>query len=281
MAHIDHSSGEVVARIVYFGPPRGGKTTNLELVCQHASLGDTRILGAGASHAPLFDGLLHELGSLVGRPLRLQFCRIQGPVQADPSLRSALKGADTVVFVADSQADALAANLACLESLRRTLRAGTPVVMQYNKFDLPTAVSLGELEARLNAGAGPALQAIAIRNIGVEETLRVATRLCFRSVELALRSGETEMAAPSGARADTQRWVAGEAAAANSEPEAAVQPRLSTDKSLAFRSLLEAAQQASQGPNRHSTLPAMPLPPTLAQIVTKPSARAKAPPKKG
>ena len=281
MAHIDHSSGEIVARIVYYGPPRGGKATNLELVCQHPSLSDTRILSAGSTHAPMFDGLLLELGPLVGRPLRLQFCRIQGPIQTDPAIRSALKGADTVVFVADSQADALAANLECLESLRRTLRAGTPVVMQYNKLDLPSAVPLGELKARLNVGDGPALQAIAIRNIGVEETLRVAMRLCFRSVELGLRSGETEMAAPAGARANTQRWVAGEVAAAETEATPAGQPRLSTDKSLAFRSLLEAAKQASQGPDRHSTLPLMPLPPTLAQIVTKPSAHAKVPPKKG
>lgn len=278
MAHVDHSSGEVVARIAYFGPARGGKTTNLERICHHPSLQDRRLLGSGASHSLLFDGLLHELGLLAGRPLRLQFCRVDGPL-ADPALLPWLKGADTVVFVADSQAEALAANLECLESLRRTLRVGTPVVMQYNKLDLPSAVPLAELKARLNVDDGPALQAIASRGIGVEETLRVATRLCFRAVELGMRTGETE--APAAARADTQRWAAGQIGAAGEAEEATRPLRLSTDKSLAFRSLLEAHKKACEEPERHSTLPFMPLPTTLGEAVARSAVREKLPPKKG
>lgn len=279
MAHIDHSAGEVVARIVYFGPARSGKTTNLERVCQHPSLKDKRILGSGANRVPLFDGLL-DLGLLAGRPLRLQFCRLDGPMHADPALHPWLRGADTVVFVADSQSAALGADLECLESLRLTLRADTPVVLQYNKLDLASALPLAELKSRLNPADGPALQAIAIRGIGVEETLRVATRLCFRAVELALPGGETEAAAPAGARAATQRWAAGQLAAASDDEESTRPLRLSTDKSLAFQSLLEAHRKACEEPERQSTLPFMPLPAQLAEAVAK-AARDKLPPKKG
>src|SRR5206468_7742885 len=106
-----------------------------------------------------------------------------------------LKGADAVVFVADSQAASLDANLESLENLRENLIANgldpaLPTVLQHNKRDLETALPVAVLNARLNPGGLPYHEAVAVEGIGVEDTLKTAARLLFNSLS-DLYGGET------------------------------------------------------------------------------------------
>jgi hypothetical protein len=130
---------------------------------------------------------------------RVQLYTVPGQVFYNATRRMVLKGADCVVFVCDSQEPMLDANLESLENMRQNLEANEiepgelPMVLQYNKRDLPNALPLEILNERLNPGGLPFHEAVAIRGQGVEETLKGATALVFRS--LASRYGGGEQAA--------------------------------------------------------------------------------------
>jgi CheY-like chemotaxis protein/signal recognition particle receptor subunit beta len=187
MALFNHATREVTAKLVYYGPGLGGKTTNLQWI--HANLAFTtkgRLVSLATQNdrTLFFDFLPLEVNTIRGMRARMQIYTVPGQVFYESTRRVVLKGCDAVVFVADSQAAMLDANAESLHSLRQNLLVNEldpsiPQVIQYNKRDLPTALPVSVLDARLNPRNLPSFEAVAIEGTGVEETLKGITKQLF------------------------------------------------------------------------------------------------------
>jgi CheY-like chemotaxis protein/signal recognition particle receptor subunit beta len=203
MALFNHATKEVTAKLVYYGPGLCGKTTNLQWIHDNLSFktkGKLVSLATQTDRTLFFDFLPLELGTIRGMRTRMQIYTVPGQVFYEATRRMVLKGCDAVVFVADSQAAMLDANAESLQSLRRNLLANEidpaiPVVIQYNKRDLPTALPIAVLNARLNPRGVPFYEGVAIKGTGVEETLKGITKLLFQW--LSKYYGELETGMPS------------------------------------------------------------------------------------
>lgn len=186
MAFVDHKDREIHCKLVYYGPGLGGKTTNLQYVYTKTR---PEVKGRMISHATETERMLFfsftplSLGDIRGYRPRFHMYTVPGPVFYDASRKLVLKDADGVVFVADSQAERFEANVESLESLESNLAlhglapAEVPLVLQYNKRDLPGALPVAELDKGLNAREVPALEAVATTGVGVFDTLKAIARL--------------------------------------------------------------------------------------------------------
>lgn len=191
MSLVNYSSREITCKIVYYGPGRSGKTTNLQHV--HASLPDDRksqmvSLATETDRTLFFDYLPLDLGSISGFQTRLQLYTVPGQVYYNATRKLVLRGADGVVFVADSQREKLEENVESLRNLQENLiEQGfdireMPFVLQYNKRDLPGVVPVEELDDLLNFRGVPALSATAVTGQGVFDTLRAISELVLRDL---------------------------------------------------------------------------------------------------
>jgi signal recognition particle receptor subunit beta len=196
MVLFNYSTKELTAKVVYYGPGLCGKTTNLQWIHEKLPIknkGKMLSLATETDRTLFFDFLPIELGTIRGMRTRIQLYTVPGQVFYNATRRMVLKGADCLVFVCDSQEPILEANIESLENLRQNLEANEidpdeiPMVLQYNKRDLPNALPIEILGERLNERELPFYEAVAIKGIGVEETLKGATALVFRS--LAARYG--------------------------------------------------------------------------------------------
>ncbi len=190
MALFNHATKEVAAKLVYYGPGLCGKTTNLQWIHDHLSFeskGRLVSLATQNDRTLFFDFLPVEMAVIRGMRLRLQIYTVPGQVFYESTRRMVLKGCDAVVFVADSQAAMLDANAESVQSLQRNLLANeidpaVPMVIQYNKRDLHTALPIPDLNARLNPAHLPFFEAVALEGRGVEETLHGISTAVFRSL---------------------------------------------------------------------------------------------------
>ena len=205
MVLFNYSTKELTAKVVYYGPGLCGKTTNLQWIHEKLPIknkGKMLSLATEADRTLFFDFLPIELGSIRGMKTRIQLYTVPGQVFYNATRRMVLKGADCVVFVADSQEPMLDANLDALRNLRENLEANEieadeiPTVLQYNKRDLPNALPIEILNEKLNPRGLPYFEAVAMKGIGVEETLKGATTLVFRA--LATKYGGAEGSAAAG-----------------------------------------------------------------------------------
>jgi signal recognition particle receptor subunit beta len=203
MVLFNYSTKELTAKVVYYGAGLCGKTTNLQWIHEKLPIknkGKMVSLATEADRTLFFDFLPIELGTIRGMKTRIQLYTVPGQVFYNATRRMVLKGADCVVFVADSQEAMVDANLDALQNLRDNLEANEidpdeiPTVLQYNKRDLPNALPVEVLNQRLNPRGWPHYEASAKQGIGVEETLKGVTGLVFRS--LAAKYGGAEAAAP-------------------------------------------------------------------------------------
>jgi mutual gliding-motility protein MglA len=203
MPLVNYATREITCKIVYYGPGRSGKTTNLQHI--HASLPQARrgrmvSLATEGDRTLFFDFLPVDLGALAGYQVRLQLYTVPGQIYYDATRRLVLQGADGVVFVADSRAVRQEDNLESFRNLQENLLAqgsdprSFPVCLQYNKRDLPNAVAALAMEDALNFRGHPVFEAAATRGEGVFETLRAASRLVLR--RLSERVGQDATAAP-------------------------------------------------------------------------------------
>ncbi|MFS8637370.1 MAG: ADP-ribosylation factor-like protein [Gemmatimonadota bacterium] len=191
MSMINYASREINCKIVYYGPGLCGKTTNLEYIYQRVNpetRGKLISLATEAERTLFFDFLPVDLGSIRGFKTRFHLYTVPGQVYYNASRRLILKGVDGVVFVADSKADRMDANIASLQNLYENLQeygydpAKVPLVIQYNKRDLPDAVPVEELRAQLNPGGLPDFEAVAIKGTGVFDTLKAVSKLVIQSL---------------------------------------------------------------------------------------------------
>jgi signal recognition particle receptor subunit beta len=191
MVLFNYSTKELTAKVVYYGPGLCGKTTNLQWIHEKTPIknkGKMLSLATEADRTLFFDFLPIDLGTIRGMKTRIQLYTVPGQVFYNATRRMVLKGADCVVFVADSQEPVLDANLDALANLKENLEANEidpgeiPTVLQYNKRDLPNALPLEILNEKLNPRGLPFFEAVAMKGQGVDETLKAATGLVFKSL---------------------------------------------------------------------------------------------------
>jgi len=191
MSMINYASREINCKLVYYGPGLGGKTTNIEYVynkVQPETRGKLISLATEQERTLFFDFLPVDLGSIRGFKTRFHLYTVPGQVYYNASRRLILKGVDGVVFVADSQPERMDANIASMQNLYENLAeygydpATLPLVIQYNKRDIPSAVPVEELRAQLNPDELPEYEAVAISGDGVFDTLKVVSKLVLKTL---------------------------------------------------------------------------------------------------
>lgn len=181
MSFINYSTREINCKIVYYGPGLCGKTANLQYIYDKTDpnlKGKMISLATETDRTLFFDFMPLKLGEIKGFKVRFHLYTVPGQVFYDASRKLILKGADGVVFVADSQMDRMDANLDSFDNLRDNLKEHgydldtIPLVLQYNKRDLPDILPVKELEEALNFRGVKSFEAIAIKGVGVFETLK-------------------------------------------------------------------------------------------------------------
>jgi signal recognition particle receptor subunit beta len=191
MSLVNFAAREITCKIVYYGPGRSGKTTNLQYVfgrVPESRRGRMISLATHTDRTLFFDFLPLDLGSISGFATKFQLYTVPGQSYYASTRKLVLQGADGVVFVADSQGRRLDDNLESLQDMQTNLLAQgvdvrqLPVVFQYNKQDLPgdLILSAPELDDALNFRAVPSFPADALHGGGVFETLKGISELVLR-----------------------------------------------------------------------------------------------------
>lgn len=192
MSFINYSSREINCKIVYYGPGLCGKTTNLQFIYKKTNpnaKGKMISLATETERTLFFDFLPLALGEIRGFKTRFHLYTVPGQVFYDASRKLILKGVDGVVFVADSQVERMEANIESVENLKINLQEQgydfnkIPLVIQYNKRDLPNAAPLEELKRLLNPMNLPDFEACAHTGQGVFETLKAISKLVLQELK--------------------------------------------------------------------------------------------------
>jgi signal recognition particle receptor subunit beta len=189
MAIINQATKELQVKIVYYGPGKGGKTTNLEQVHRNVQnvqeKGKLVSLATSSDRTLFFDFLPIEAVAIKGFRTKFQLYTVPGQVIYNTTRQLVLRGVDGIVFVADSQFDKMAENVESFQNLEDNLKslklnfAEIPYVLQYNKRDLPNIAPVEYLEFLLNNREiqVPSFPSVASRCEGVFEPLNMITRL--------------------------------------------------------------------------------------------------------
>ncbi|HAR44129.1 MAG TPA: gliding-motility protein MglA [Bdellovibrionales bacterium] len=192
MSFINYANKEINCKIIYVGPGLCGKTTNIQYIYEHTrqdQRGKMVTLSTENERTLFFDFLPLSIGEVRGYKTRFHLYSIPGQTFYDVSREFILKGVDGLVFVADSQAERMEANIESFEGLEKALeRQGydlkrLPLVLQYNKRDLPTAVSIQELEATFNPMRLPYFEAVANHGQGVMDTLQAISQRIIKELK--------------------------------------------------------------------------------------------------
>ena len=215
MVSINYSAREVCCKIVYYGPGLSGKTTNLQYVhtkVPGTTRGDLISLATEADRTLYFDFLPINIGTINGFQAKFQLYTVPGQVYYNATRKLVLRGVDGVVFVADSQPDKMDENIEALANLIDNLKeygydvSELPLVIQYNKRDLPNIMTTEEMDQKLNTFNFPTFEASATVGTGVFDTLKLiiklvlekakSTRVSNKSSEAAVESSAQETPAP-------------------------------------------------------------------------------------
>jgi hypothetical protein len=190
---VNYATREITCKIVYYGPGRSGKTTNLHYIYGQVPAdrkGTMVSLATQTDRTLFFDFLPLDLGTISGFTTKFQLYTVPGQVYYQTTRKLVLQGADGVVFVADSQARRFDENLESLQNLQgNLLQQGIdvrrfPVVLQYNKQDLPRDLILtqAELDDALNFRAVRSFSADALHGGGVFETLKGISEIVLKKL---------------------------------------------------------------------------------------------------
>lgn len=192
MSSVNPITKEILLKVVYYGPGLGGKTTTLQHIHKTTPTerrGKMVSLATPVDRTLYFDFLPVELPKINDYTLRLHIFTVPGQVYFNATRKLVLNGADGVVFVADSQLTRMDANIESLDNLKENLQdhgkvIGTfPVVMQYNKRDLPNITSIDEMQAQLNPNGLPWIATSALTGDGVHKSLALITKNILRDIK--------------------------------------------------------------------------------------------------
>jgi signal recognition particle receptor subunit beta len=186
MANLNYAKRELNLKIVYYGASLGGKTTNLRSIYAKMDAnrkGQMMSLATDLDQTIFFDFLPVDVGEIKGWKLRFHLYTVPGQVYYNASRRLVLRNVDGLVFVVDSQKERLEENIESMFNLSDNLKVydltlkNTPMVIQYNKRDLPNILPLEELQHQLNDVGYQYFESVAIRSIGVFETLKAVCQV--------------------------------------------------------------------------------------------------------
>ncbi len=186
MALINVAAKEIHCKLVYYGPGLSGKTTNLKYIFSTVptgARGDLLSIDTETERTLFFDFLPLDLGRVHGYQVRFHIYTVPGQVLYERTRVAVLNGADGIVFVADSQRPKLGENVRSLQELARNLTQqgkrflDFPMVLQYNKRDMPDALPLEILEKYMNSMKIPSYEAVAAKGVGVFDTLRTISKI--------------------------------------------------------------------------------------------------------
>lgn len=192
MSFVNYQTKEINCKIVYYGPGLGGKTTNIQYIYQKStagSKGEMVTLNTENERTLFFDFLPLDLGEIRGFKTRFHLYTVPGQVFYEASRKLILRGVDGVIFVADSQVERLEDNIESFKSLKENLDElgydinTVPLVMQWNKRDLPNVMPISELSERLNSLKKPSFESIANRGDGVFESLKAISKLVLLNIK--------------------------------------------------------------------------------------------------
>ena len=195
MSIINYNAKEIHCKIVYYGPSLSGKTTNMQWV-YNKSIAQEKSqmveLPTDVERTLFFDFLPMSIGVIRGFNTRFHIYTVPGQVVYEASRRLIMKGLDGIIFVADSQLERMDENLQSLDSLEKNLERdgydirNIPMVVQYNKRDLPNALPVSELRSTLNKHNSPDFEASAREGKGVFEALNTVSK----SIIVTLKGGD-------------------------------------------------------------------------------------------
>lgn len=189
---LNHAQRELTVKIVYYGPGLSGKTTNLQKIHERTSdevRGRLLTVETHDDRTLFFDLLPVFFHTANGFKVKVKLFTVPGQVLHNATRRIVLQNADGVAFIADSRRSAGPDNNAYWRNLMENMRenglspAEVPVVIQYNKQDLPDAKTEAEIQETAKRGKEPVLGAVAIRGVGVVETLHAVLREAYRAME--------------------------------------------------------------------------------------------------
>ena len=192
MSFVNYHTKEVNCKIVYYGPGLGGNTTNIQYIYQKTSSqnkGQMITLNTENERTLFFDFLPLDLGEIRGFKTRFHLYTVPGQVFYEASRKLILRGVDGLVFVADSQVERMEANLESYRGLEKNLTdqgydiTKVPMVMQWNKRDLPNVVPVEDLQFQLNKRKLPAYEAVATNGKGVFETLKMVSKSVLLNIK--------------------------------------------------------------------------------------------------
>lgn len=191
MVQINFAKREINCKLVYYGPGLSGKTTNLEVVHKKAPAskkGELTSIATEGDRTLFFDYMPLELGKVGGMNTKFQLYTVPGQVYYNATRKLVLQGADGVVFVADSQPDKMDENIESFQNLEENLREQglqpetIPMVLQWNKRDLPNVEDVGVLDQKLNKYSSPTFEAVAVTGEGVFPTLKKLAQMVLEKL---------------------------------------------------------------------------------------------------
>jgi signal recognition particle receptor subunit beta len=191
MALFNYATKEITLKVVYYGPGLSGKTTNLQhlySILNPETKGKLLSLSTETDRTLFFDFLPVELGKIRDFSIRFQLYTVPGQVRYNATRKVVLKGADAVVFVADSQREMREQNIESFANMRDNLIANSinpdeiPIVFQYNKRDLKSICTVGELNNDLNPHNYSFMETSAVNGVGVEEAFKLITKILLKHI---------------------------------------------------------------------------------------------------
>ncbi len=188
---VDVGKREINCKVVFYGPALSGKTTNLKYIFEKLNpnhRGQLISVDTKGERTLFFDFLPVEIKLPGGFKVRFHLYTVPGQFFYKASRRLVLKGADGIVYVADSSASRMESNLQILVEMLQTLKdygnplEKLPLVIQYNKRDVPDALPVAELQAKLNKWKAPHVEAVAVNGVGVFQTLDLITKMVIKDI---------------------------------------------------------------------------------------------------